>query len=186
MQNSEYDRWRLVCSAKNFKWRFFIESTSNRFCIFFLSFVTVCFFPVVILLTSSREKNDLNVDLSVAAIPSCFFLWYLQTFSFPSFLHLLLENPKTSSAILCSLYFFRILLVTIPAIICLSLSLFENAYLVRTSSATAVWNNKVFFKDVPEICRINLLTFDLGDGWSFLNRWSRFLYFSARCSTLFN
>jgi hypothetical protein len=58
-------------------------------------------------------------------------------------------------------------------------------YLLCTSSATAVWN-RVLLRDVPEICRTNLLTLDLGDGWSFFDRWSRFLYFSARCSTFLN
>lgn len=42
----------------NFLCRFLIVSTMNLFCIFVLFFVNVCFFPVVILLTSSRVKNS--------------------------------------------------------------------------------------------------------------------------------
>lgn len=51
----------------------------------------------------------------------------------------------------------------------LSLSLFEWAYLVRTSLAIVVWANRVLIRDVPQICWSNLFTLDLGGEWSFLN-----------------
>ncbi len=52
-QNREYEIFSSEFSDKNLLWRFFSVSTRNLFCILTLFFVSVCFVPVVILLTSS-------------------------------------------------------------------------------------------------------------------------------------
>lgn len=132
-------------------------------CIFFFPFVIVCFFPVVILLTSSRTKNDITFSFSLAPIPVYSFLCSSSHFHFPgssifSLKIQVLPVPMSAGDYCCN-----------EMSVTLSLSLIF-LYFVRTSSAPALWNNRVLLRDVCEASLSILSTLALGDGRTIFNR----------------
>lgn len=147
-----------MCSARNSRQRCFIVSINNRFGIFFFCLVT---FFLVVNRETSRKKNDVTDDLSLAPP-------YVSSFHSGNFLFFSISFLKIKYLFCQSLYFFKILPVTSCNYLFVTLPL-DFAYLAHTFSTTAVWNNIIFFRDVAERCLTSLFPFDLGEELLFVN-----------------